>query len=174
MFSPCIFREENAEISRVPDPQEIKDVIWDMHPLKALSPDGLPGLFFKKYWSTVGPQVSLAIQNFFREGWLLPQVNHTFITLISKKPGACNFNQFRPISLCNFYYKVIAKILVNRLRPLLSRIIDPSQSTFVPNRWIIENVLVVQEVVHSFKKSQRKKGFVGLKLDFHKAYDCLE
>lgn len=174
MFSLCISREENAEISRVPNPQEIKDVIWDMHPLKAPGPDGLPGLFFKKYWSTIRSQVSLAIQNFFKEGWLLPQVNHTFITLIPKKLSACNFNQFRPISLCNFYYKVIAKILVNRLRPLLSRIIDPSQSAFVPNRWIIENVLVAHEVVHSFKKSKRKKSFVGLKLDFHKSYDCLE
>ena len=69
-------------------------------------------------------------------------INHTFITLIPKKLGACNFNQFRPISLCNFYYKVIAKILVNKLRPLLSQIIDSSQSAFVPNRWIIENVVL--------------------------------
>ena len=101
-------------------------------------------------------------------------INHTFITLIPKKLGACNFNQFRPISLCNFYYKVIAKILVNKLRPLLSQIIDSSQSAFVPNRWIIENVVLAQEVVHSFKQRKRKKGFMGLKLNFHKAYDYLE
>ena len=103
-----------------------------MHPLKAPGPDGFPGLFFKKYWNIVGDQTVFAIQSFFQEGWMLQQFNHTFITLILKKAGACNFNYFRPISLCNFYYKVIAKILVNRLRPLLSKIIDPAQGAFVP------------------------------------------
>jgi hypothetical protein len=100
--------------------------------------------------------------------------NHTFITLILKKLNACNFGQFRSISLCNFFYKIISKIIVNRMRHLLSRIIDPSQSAFVSHRWITENVVIAQEVVHSFKQKKRKKGFVGFKLDFHKAYDCLK
>ena len=145
-----------------------------MHPLKASGPDGLPGLFFKKYWPIVGDQMEVAIQSFFRDGWLLKNSNHTFITLIPKRQGACNFNHFRHISLCNFYYKIISKITVNRIRPLPSKIIDPSQAAFVPNCWIAENVFLAQEIVHSFKKSKRKKGSIGFKLDFHKAYDCLE
>uniref|UniRef100_A0A2N9FSP0 CCHC-type domain-containing protein n=1 Tax=Fagus sylvatica TaxID=28930 RepID=A0A2N9FSP0_FAGSY len=148
LFTPSILNEDNANISRIPDYQEVKDVIWSMHPLKAPGPDG--------------------------EGWLLSQMNHTFITLIPKKQGANNFNQFRPISLCNFYYKIISKILVNRLRPLLPKIIDPSQAAFVPGRWIGENVVLAQEIVHSFKQSKKRKGSVGFKLDFHKAYDSLE
>jgi hypothetical protein len=60
------------------------------------------------------------------------------------------------------------------MRPLPSKIIDPSQAAFVPNCWIAENVFLAQEIVHSFKKSKRKKGSIGFKLDFHKAYDCLE
>jgi hypothetical protein len=60
------------------------------------------------------------------------------------------------------------------MRPLLSKIIDPSQAVFVPHRWITENVVLAQEVVHSFKQMKKKKGSVGFKLDFHKAYDCLE
>jgi hypothetical protein len=122
----------------------------------------------------MGSQVVSAIQNFFRDGWLPKNCNHTYITLIPKKQVACNFSQFRPISLCNFFYKIISKILVNRMRPLLSKIIDPSQAAFVPNRWIIENVIIAREVVHSFKQMKRKNGYVGFKLDFHKAYDCLE
>ena len=171
LMSPCISDAENMELACMPSPQEIKAVIWEMHPLKAPGPDGFPGIFFKKYWNIVGDQTVSAIQSFFREGWMLQQFNHTFITLIPKKAGACNFNYFRPISLCNFYYKVIAKILVNRLRPLLSKIIDPAQGAFVPQRWIAENIILAQEVVHSFKKSKRKKGFIGFKLDFQKAYD---
>jgi hypothetical protein len=145
-----------------------------MHPLKAPGPDGFSGIFFKHYWEIVGSQVVTAVQSFFREGWLLSQMNHTFITIIPKKQGANNFNQFRPINLCNFYYKIISKILVNRLRPLLPKIIDPSQAAFVPGRWIGENVVLAQEIVHSFKQSKKKKGNVGFKLDFHKAYDSLE
>ena len=128
-----------------------------MHSLKAPDSDGLPWLFFKTYWTIEGSQVVLAVQNFFSKVWLLPQLNHTFITFIPKKMGTCNFNHFMHISLCNFYYKIFSKIIVNRLRPLLSRIIDPTQAAFVPNWWITKNVVLAQEVVHSFKKSKKKK-----------------
>ena len=101
-------------------------------------------------------------------------MNKTFITLIPKVQGAYNFGHFRPISLSNFCYKVISRILVARLRPLLDKLIDLAQVAFVPNRNIAENILLAQEVVHSFSTTKKKKGFMGLKLDFQKAYDRLE
>ena len=130
--SPCISNLENEEISKIPKPSEIREVIWVMHSLKASGPDGFPSLFFKNHWDIVCPQVTASIQSFFRDRNLLPCINHTFITLISKKQGACNFNHFRPISLCNFFYKIISKILANRMRPLLAKIIDSAQAAFVP------------------------------------------
>jgi hypothetical protein len=93
-------------------------------------------------------------------------MNNTFITLIPKRIGACNFNRFRPISLCNFCYKIISKILVNRLRPLFSKVIEPSHVAFVPGRWITENVVLAQEIMHSFSQSRKKRGNAGFKLDF--------
>ena len=84
----------------------------------------------------------LQLKVFFRDSWLLRNLNQTFISLIPKKPGACNFNQFRSIGLCNVCYKVISKILVNRMRPLLNKIVDPAQVAFVPNRSITENVVL--------------------------------
>jgi hypothetical protein len=122
----------------------------------------------------VGNQVINVVQSFFRDGWILREFNQAFITLIPKKQGACNFSQFRPISLCNFCYKIISKILVSRLRPLQEKLIDPTQVAFVPNRWITKNVVLAQEVVHSFKIMKRKRGFLGVKLDFNKAYDRME
>ena len=80
-------------------------------------------------------------------------------------------NHFRPISLCNTVYKTIAKLLVSRLRPLLANLISPCQSTFIPDRWIAENQLIVQEILHSFKKRKVKGGFVVMKVDLPKAYD---
>jgi hypothetical protein len=116
--------EENDIICRVPTEDEIRRVVFEMYPLKALGLDGLPSLFYQHYWSIVGSQVIADVQSSFQDEWMLQEFNRTFITLIQKKQGACNFNQFRPINLCNFCYKIISKILVSKLRPLLSKLID--------------------------------------------------
>ena len=165
---------KNTKLLKIPSEEEIQRTIFKMNPLKALGPDDMPGLFFKKFWHIVRIQLIQTVQNFFRDGWLLKDMNKTFITLIPKVQGAYNFGHFRPISLCNFCYKVISRILVARLRPLLDKLIDLAQVAFVPNRNIAKNVLLAQEVVHSFSTTKKKKGFVGLKLDFQKAYDRLE
>ena len=65
LLSPCISEAENAEFSNIPEPLEIKKAVWEMHPLKAPGPNGLPGLFFKHYWEIVGPQIISAVQDFF-------------------------------------------------------------------------------------------------------------
>ena len=145
-----------------------------MKSLKAPGLDGYAALFYKHYWDTVGDQVVKATQSFFRNGWLLKDFNKTFISLISKKKGACNFNHFCPTLLCNVCYKVISKIIVNRLRPLLNKMVDLAQVAFVPNRWINENVVLAHKIVHNFKYTGKKKGFLGIKLDFQKAYDKME
>ena len=118
--------------------------------------------------------MQLLFKVFLREGWLLRELNHTYITLIPKVQGAYNFNQFRPISLYNICYKVISKILISRLRPLLKKMIDSTQVAFIPNRNIAENIILVQEIVHNFRTKRKKKGCIGLKIDFQKAYDKME
>jgi hypothetical protein len=113
---PCsITDEENEAISIPPTSFEIKQAIFGMQNLKAPGPDGLPPLFYKKYWSTVGATVTNAIQSFFRTIHLLTKVNNSLIVLIPKNNAPSSFNHFRPISLCNTVYKAIAKILVSRL-----------------------------------------------------------
>ena len=113
-----------------------------MMSLKAPRPDGFLALSYKHYWEIVGDQIILATQSFFRSGRILSELNEPFIAIIPKKNGSCNFNQFRFISLCNVFYKVIFKIIVSRLRPLLLCMIDPAQVAFVPNRWIVENGVI--------------------------------
>ena len=108
-------------LCKVPSRDEIKKVEFGMKALKAPGPDGFPALFYKHHWDIVGDQLVFAVQSFFLNGWLLKDFNKTFISLIPKNKGAHNFNHFRPISLCNVSYKVISKIIVNRLRPLLDK-----------------------------------------------------
>ena len=82
-----------------------------------------------------------------------------------------NINHYRPISLCNTIYKVISKLLVDRLRTVIWNLVSPAQSAFISGRWIAENQLIVQEILHSFKKRKVKGGFIAMKLVLQKAYD---
>ena len=87
-------------------------------------PQGRMGaFFFKKAWDYISTDFYNAIKEFFISGKMLKQVNHSLLVLIPKSLHASKVEEFRPIACCNVFYKVIAKILVARIRPVL-----PSES----------------------------------------------
>lgn len=82
---------------------------------------------------------------------------------------------FRPISLCQVLYKIIAKSIANHLQIVIGRITDEAQSAFIPDRLISDNILIAYEILHTLKQKRRgKKGFMVLKLDMSKAFDRLK
>ena len=96
------------------------------------------------------------------------------MVLIPKKEGAFCMKDLRPIALYNVLYKILAKVLANRLKIIFPGIIFENQSTFVPERSITDNILVAFEVVHHMKrKNYGQEGEVSLKLDISKAYDIV-
>ena len=99
---------------------------------RAPGPDGFTALFFKQYWSVVKDEVLGCIKNFFQNHFLLQEQNQTYIALILKQSSSHIVHHFRPISLCNIVYKIITKIVVNRLKTMHPKIISPLQSAFVP------------------------------------------
>lgn len=76
---------------------------------------------------------------------------HTNIALIPKVKGVNNMTLFRPVSLCNVVYKISAKMVANRLKPVLPHVISESQSTFVPGRLISDNVIAAFKVESFFE-----------------------
>ena len=102
------------------------------------------------------------------------KLNRTSITLIPKIPSSTTLNNYSLISLCNTVYKIVSKILVARLRPLLGKLISPLQSTFDPERKGTNNVIIVQELIHMISRKKGRTGFMAIKIDLEKVYDKLE
>ena len=101
-------------------------------------------------------------------------LNSTNIVLIPKTQGPETIGSYRPISLCNSMYKIVSKILVGRIRPLLDQLISLCQTAFVLGRRGIDNAIVVQEIIHTMGRAKGKFGYMVLKIDLEKAYDKLE
>ena len=120
-----------------------------MAPLKVPCPDGMPLLFYQHYWSLIGENVSQSILTFLNSASLPKHLNHTFITLIPKKKNLEHASEFKPISLCNVLYKIFLKVLANRLKRILSKIITEYQSAFTESRLIFDNILVAFESLHN-------------------------
>jgi hypothetical protein len=133
-----------------------------------------PGLFYKSYWPIVECSVVALVQSFFRGGYMLKEFNHTNISLIPKMDNPSHINHFRPISLTNFNYKIISKILSNHLKPLLHKIISPTQSAFLKDCSIHDNTTLAHEIFHSMKQKKGNGGLMVVKLDIEKAFDSME
>lgn len=164
--------EENALLTSMPSAEEIKRTVFSMNPLSSPGPDGFPGAFYHNCWDIVGADVVAFVQYFFQHNWLFPNANSNFIVLLPKVDGASSISQFRPIALANFLFKIIPKILADRLGPIASRIISVNQSAFLPGRRISDCIGLVSEGFNLLDRKIRG-GNVGIKVDIAKAFDTL-
>ena len=170
-----VTKDMNAKLVEMYTAEEVAVAIKEMAPLKAPDPDGMPPLFFQTYWPDIGMDINEAVLSSLNSSSLLKSINHTFISLIPKVKNPERVTEFRPIILCNLIYKIISKVIANRLKPLLNSIISETQSAFIASRLITDNVLIAFELLHHMKTGcLGKKGFMALKLNMSKAYDRVE
>ncbi|GMJ04189.1 hypothetical protein HRI_004088000 [Hibiscus trionum] len=172
---PVITGEVNSKLTSPFNREEIDTALRSMAPLKASGFDGYPALFYQRYWSIVGDKVSDFCLQILNNNGDLDAINSANIVLLPKVTCPTSMVHFRPISLCNVLYKIIAKAIVHRIAPLLGMCIDDTQGVFVAGRHITDNILIAYEVLHTLKmRKGGKRGSFALKLDMSKAYDRVE
>ena len=120
-----------------------------MAPDKAPGPDGFSIHFYKVCWTVIRKDLLRMIKAFQSKAKVDGSTNSTFLALNPKEVKHSTFDRLRPISLCNASYKILAKLLANRLKPLLGKLISPLQGGFVKGLHILDNVIQVQEAMHS-------------------------
>lgn len=164
-------REEKIELQKPFTPEEVRVAVRSMGRFKAPGPDGFQPVFYQDCWEVVENSVTRFVLGFFETRVLPESTNDALLVLIPKVAKPECITQFRPVSLCNVLFKVITKMMVIRLKNVISKLIGPAQASFIPGRLSIGNIVVVQEAVHSMRRKQGRKGWMLLKLDLEKAYD---
>lgn len=153
---------------------EVFNALSQMHPSKSPG-HGMPSNFFQSNQHVIGDSVTTAVLDALHSGDLPSNLNHTFFILNPKKETPLKVSDYHPISLCDVIYKIISKVITNRLRVILPHIILESQSAFFLDMQIIGCVLVAYEIVHYLRhKRGGRKGFMSFKFDMTKDYDRVE
>lgn len=124
----------NQILLRVASEEEIRQVFFMMHPEKAPGPDGMTALFFQHSWHFIKKDLHELVNNFLISRKFDGNLNITNICLIPKTERPTKISEFQPISLCNVGYKIISKVLCQRLKDCLPKLISETQSAFVAGR----------------------------------------
>ncbi|GJS11636.1 RNA-directed DNA polymerase, eukaryota [Tanacetum coccineum] len=166
-LSPDLTNDLERPITRA----EVRNAVWGCGKNKSPGPDGFTFEFFHKYWDILGSDFYAAIEWFFEHCMFARGCNSSFISLIPKTQDPKFVSDFRPISLIGNLYKVVTKILANRLLLVISDLISDMQTAFLPNRQILDGPFIINELL-SWCKHKKQQAMV-FKVDFAKAYDSV-
>lgn len=170
-----------GHFTRFVEPEAVEDLIQPvtMEELEATlkwfkkdrssSLDGWPVEFYLAFLELLGEDLLAVIEESRINGHIHPPMNFTYIALIPKSDSTTLFNELWPISLCNCLYKIISKIIANRIKPFLSNHISQEQFAFLDHRHIQDAIGTAQEALHSIKYKKLKG--ISLKIDLSKAFD---
>ena len=166
---PQVSYQENQSLVSNFTEEEVLEASSQMEHNKAPGPDGFPAEFYQKFWSVIKIDL-MAMFKQLQAGHLpLFKLNFGVITLLPKKEDASRIEQYRPICLLNVSFNFFTKVGTNRVSSIVHKVIEPTQSAFIPGRNILEGVVILHETIHEMKL--KKLDGVIFKIDFEKAYD---
>jgi hypothetical protein len=146
--------------------EEVWEVLKSFAKDKSPGPDGLMVEFLIHHFDLLGVDLLELVEDSRIRGCVNKSLNETFLTLIPKVNNPSTFGDYRPIALCNICYKMISKVIVNRLKPVLSRSLSEEQLGFLKGRQILDAIGMTQECLHNIKEKNSKA--LILKLDLKK------
>jgi hypothetical protein len=169
---PSLSVEANSSLISLFGLEEIEEVVSECDGNKSPGPDGFNFNFVKKFWSLMKNEVRILFDQFHGNGSLPSGFSSYFVALIPKVCSPLSLGDFRPISLLGCLYKLLAKVLAKRLAMVMDSLVASTQSAFLKGRYLVDGVMVVNEVVDMAKKSGKE--CLILKVDFEKAYDSVD
>lgn len=154
--------------------REVYKTLTSMPRGKSPGPDGLNVDFYVFYWNILGDPLFKAISFFFETANLPHSSGKTFIALIAKKDNLVLVSDFRPISLCNVFYKIIAKFFASHLHYVIHKLVGAEQNGFIPGCGTSDNVITALEIAHSLEFDNTTLPKMVIKVDIEKAFDTIE
>ncbi|GKV53298.1 hypothetical protein SLEP1_g59830, partial [Rubroshorea leprosula] len=164
-----ISAEDNSFLLAPFNEEEVKRAVWSCGCSKAPGPDGFNFKFIREMWDTIKDDMMGFVDDFHKNGKLVRGANNSFIVLIPKVMNPQKIEEFRPISLISVMYKVIVKLLANRICSVLDGIIGENQMAFIKGRQMVDSIVIANETINEAKR--KKKASFLFKIDFEKVYD---
>ena len=151
--------------------EEIETALKSLNKGKSPGKDGLTTEFFQQFQVCLIPMLCKIIENVERGGSLPENFKQGIITIVYKnKGGRENLKNYRPISLLNTDYKILTKILANRLKSIIDTVIGKSQTYSIPERSIHDTIITLDEI----NRYMGDREGIWLGLDLEKAFDRVE
>ena len=144
---------QEAENRDIPfSEEEIHSALMVMNGDKAPSPDSFTMAFWQNCWDFVKEEVLEMFKEFHEQSSFIKSLNTTFLVLLPKKGGVEDLGDFRPISLLRGLDKLMAKVLANRLKKVIGKVVSSDQNAFVIGRQILDASLIANKVIDSWQK----------------------
>lgn len=145
-----------------------------MGPFKAPCLDGINMTLVQQAWDVFGPSVQQEVIQFFLTSQMKETIAYSNLVLVPKITGSTKMTDFCPISVCNLLYKIISKFIARKIQLWMDFLISKLQTTFVPSREISENIILLREILHSFKTVKNREREFLMKVDLAKAFDRVD
>ncbi|CAL0333248.1 unnamed protein product [Lupinus luteus] len=169
----CLNRNMSNSLTQKVMEKEVWTALNNIGDNKVPGIGGYNSHFFKIAWEIVKVDVLKAVNEFFEEERIYPNINCTLVTIIPKHNDANTMKDMRPISCYTTIYNIISKILTTRLGRIIEHVVDDSQSAFIPGRVIHDNIILAQELVRGYDRKGTSPRCM-IQMDIQKAYDTLE